>query len=293
MAQPPPLAAVNARSEPTEPDQPVPPTRTSEHESEDEVSRYGLPESACDSFGLRDLYSRVRRDFGVEENQPVQRDESTGSLVFKGDTRKNRRHQRIEDSDSDECLTPTQQELTTAAGLPPRWREEEVSARQYIDDLSGAEKLAINTGIRTISQNKEHIAIHAGKSQAMYEVVERNASAVGMRMNGQKTQMVCVTAAINAEVRSFIYIDGKRIDSGDELKLLGYNFGRRPRPDIHIREIRRKFGARSWILRILKHASIPEASLTQVYCSLVRPILEYPSNVFHSALTEELSESLE
>ena len=112
-------------------------------------------------------------------------------------------------------------------------------------------------------------------------------------MNGQKTQMVCVTAAINAEVRSFIYIEGKRIDSGDELKLLGYNFGRRPRPDIHVREIRRKFGARSWILRILKHASIPEQSLTQVYCSLVRPILEYPSNVFHSALTEELSESLE
>ena len=64
------------------------------------------------------------------------------------------------------------------------------------------------------------------------------------------------------------------IISGDELKLLGYYMVRRPKPDIHIREIRRKFGARSWILRILKHARIPEDSLIQVYRSLVRPVLE-------------------
>ena len=114
-----------------------------------------------------------------------------------------------------------------------------------------------------------------------------------MKMNALKTHLLCVSTAINSDVRSFIYIGDQKITSGDKLKLLGFYFGRRPRADIHIREIRRKFGARSWILRILKHASIPEKSLVQVYCSLVRPILEYPACVFHTSLTEEMSESLE
>ena len=94
-------------------------------------------------------------------------------------------------------------------------------------------------------------------------------------------------------MRSYIYVDGQKVTSADELKLLGYHFGRRPRPDVHVRELRRKFGARSWILRILKHSGIPDQSLVEVYCSLVRPVLEYPSNVFHSSLTDELSESIE
>ena len=114
-----------------------------------------------------------------------------------------------------------------------------------------------------------------------------------MKMNQAKTQLLCVSSAINYDVRSFIYEKGQRLESADELKLLGYYMGRRPRPDIHLREMRRKFGARSWILRILKHAGIPNQSLVQVYTSLVRPILEYPSNVFHPALSDEMSESLE
>ena len=94
-------------------------------------------------------------------------------------------------------------------------------------------------------------------------------------------------------MRSYIYADGHEIRSGDELKLLGYYLGRRPRPDPHVTQMRRKFAARSWLLRILKHAGIPNQSLVEVYTSLVQPVLEYPSNVFHTMLTEESSKLLE
>ena len=63
--------------------------------------------------------------------------------------------------------------------------------------------------------------------------------------------------------------------------------------DCHVIQMQRKFAARSWILRILKHAGIPSESLVQVYCSLARPVLEYPSNAFHSTLTDESSEAFE
>ena len=62
---------------------------------------------------------------------------------------------------------------------------------------------------------------------------------------------------------------------------------------VHVKEMRRKFGARAWVLRILKHAGIPTSSLIDVYRSLVRPILDHPSNLFHSMLTDEMSQALE
>ena len=52
-------------------------------------------------------------------------------------------------------------------------------------------------------------------------------------------------------------------------------------------------GARSWVLHILKHAGIADKWLVDIYCSLVRTILEYPARVFYSVLTEEILESLE
>ena len=292
----------NMQAETGERNRVAPDSDTEEHvshgslpNSNDTLSRYGLPESVSDTFGLRTLYARVARDFPEpEQEQAIDRVNSSGSVRFCGDCRNNRRHRRIEDSDDEENgPRPTTQELTAAAGLPPRWQDEPLISRQYIDDMSGAEKVATTTGIRAISQDKERVEIHAGKSEEYYKRVAANAEGVGMKMNALKTQLLCVSTAINSDVRSFIYIGDQKITSGDELKLLGFYFGRRPRADIHIREIRRKFGARSWILRILKHASIPEKSLVQVYCSLVRPILEYPACVFHTSLTEEMSESLE
>ena len=68
---------------------------------------------------------------------------------------------------------------------------------------------------------------------------------------------------------------------------------RRPNSDAHIRELRKKYGARAWILRHLHQVGIPTNKLVQIYCSLVRPVLEYPAVAFHSGLTGESSDKLE
>ena len=63
--------------------------------------------------------------------------------------------------------------------------------------------------------------------------------------------------------------------------------------DEHIKQIRRAYGARAWILRRLTHENISPTKLIEAYCSLVPPVLEYPAVAFHSMLTEEASDSLE
>ena len=193
------------------------------------IGRYGLPEP--DALGLHNLHQRIRRDFSssttYREGSVISRDSSAGSLFFEGDSRRNRRHLPTnEDTESEEELDPpTQRALTDAAGLPPRWVEEPLRTRQFIHDMSAEEKLSVNTGVMSISQDKQRVEIHAGKSQAFYELVAANTKAVGMKMNALKTQLLCISTSINYEVRSFIYIDGHKITSGDEMKLLGFYFG--------------------------------------------------------------------
>ena len=52
-----------------------------------------------------------------------------------------------------------------------------------------------------------------------------------------------------------------------------------------VEAIRRSFRARFWVLRHLKSFGMSEAQLVEVYKICVRPIADYCSVVYHSALT--------
>ena len=54
-----------------------------------------------------------------------------------------------------------------------------------------------------------------------------------MKLNNQKTQMLCIQPALEKEVSSFLYADGQRIDSGEELKVVGFKFGKKPNVNAH------------------------------------------------------------
>ena len=96
-----------------------------------------------------------------------------------------------------------------------------------------------------------------------------------MRVNPAKTQIVCVSAASAAEVQSYIWIDGKKVKSQEELKVLGFHFGRRPNIHTHLKKLLMKFRRRAWILRNLKKAKVSREDLVRLYLVLVVPVLDY------------------
>ena len=252
------------------------------------TSRYGVPNSPAsiapcsrqldqDCLGLADLPSRIEWD----------------DRVSSIDTRARRGTWRIEDSSDEEEVNATYGSLVAASGLPVRWKEAPIAIRKFIDDTSGEEKTAIQTGVKHVTAGKEEVHVHVWKSEALLMTVMQNARAIEMEVNPSKTQLLCITSAINYQVRSYIYSDGQKLLSGDTLKLLDYTMCRRPNSDQHITDIRRKYDIRAWILRNLRQAGVPPQRLVLVYCSLIRPVLEYPSVVFHSGLTEEASDRLE
>ena len=114
-----------------------------------------------------------------------------------------------------------------------------------------------------------------------------------MRINAAKTQLLCLSQAINYNVNSFIKVDGKEVESGDCLKILGFRLGRRGDMTEQVKALKKGFAAGVWTLRHLKKMKIEPERLTAIYCSLLRAQIEYAAVVYGSMLTEGQNKDIE
>ena len=114
-----------------------------------------------------------------------------------------------------------------------------------------------------------------------------------MKVNAAKTAMLCISDALASQSEAFIEHEGAKITSGDELKMLGFHFGRKPTVGLHVEKLRRRFRRRAWILMHLRHAGFNEEELAKVYRVIVRPVADYMAVVFHSMMTDQQDEILE
>ena len=77
------------------------------------------------------------------------------------------------------------------------------------------------------------------------------------------------------------------------MKMLGFHFGPKPSVNYHIEALKRRFRQRTWILNHLKHAGFNSEELAKVYRTIVRPVADYMSVVYHSMLSDRLDEEIE
>lgn len=174
---------------------------------------------------------------------------------------------------------------------PPRWVDWPVKSVKFVDDVTGRCCNDVTAAISYLTTSKERKSVWADGAQAFYQGIVNEAGLKGMRVNPKKTKMVCISAAINSEVTSFIEVDGERVESQNTLKIVGYTFGKRPGQQAHLDNVGRRVAQRSWIVRNLKKAGVPSGKLVQVYCAMIRPLLEYVSPAFHTCADQ--SEMLE
>lgn len=113
-----------------------------------------------------------------------------------------------------------------------------------------------------------------------------------MTVNTNKTQLLCVSSAIDSKVSSYIRPnDGSKVVTMDKMKILGFYFGPKPNVDAHIMELQRKVRQRGWIIRNLKRAGLPQNDLLKCYYSLIRPVLDYCCQVYHPMLNGQQTEN--
>ena len=115
-----------------------------------------------------------------------------------------------------------------------------------------------------------------------------------MKINATKTQLLCINDNSTARVKSYIDVeDSGRISSSEEMKIIGFTFGEKPTVKYHIDHTIIKFKKKLWMLNHLKKANLDKNVLLKVYMSMLRPILEYCSPVYHPMLNCSMKEELE
>ena len=165
--------------------------------------------------------------------------------------------------------------------------------KKYIDDVSGCEKLhsGLEYSSRVTGSREETRYIHATQGQALFDTVRREAASKGMRLNPNKTSLLCISAARSYEPKTYINLSGGEGDgesviiSGKSMKLLGFHFNNNPSAEAHINAILKKVRYRTWYIHNLKRLGLSPAGLLVIYTSLIRPCFEYSSVVYHSLLT--------
>ena len=94
-------------------------------------------------------------------------------------------------------------------------------------------------------------------------------------------------------MRSYVDLDGQIIGSGDTLKILGFIFASKPDASAHVEEIERKFYNRLWLIRQLRKIGWNKRDIVRIYKSVLLPVIEYPSIVYHSLLNGHLKNKIE
>ena len=106
--------------------------------------------------------------------------------------------------------------------------------------------------------------------------------------------MLAISGARSYKAKVHIHDENhNRIDSQDTLKALGFVFNTAADASDQIELLKHKFRARIWTLRELRRHGFSESELLKVYTSMIRPVVEYSSVIYHSMLTAEQTKDLE
>ena len=90
-----------------------------------------------------------------------------------------------------------------------------------------------------------------------------------------------------------IRVNGKEIEVVYHAKILGLTVSSDCKWKMHVDNIVSKANKRLYLITQLKRARVPPNEIIQIYCSCIRPLLEYASPVFHNSLPQYLNLDIE
>ena len=226
-----------------------------EDEGEVELGGPGTPAAVRRNMSRLqpEVSSRLVEPPGVERcgpgnpGDPVQADQSFDSIdTIDSDGEYDFRFFHFKDrmvfDSSDEDIEALQQDgIDHVVGQPAGWEERELRKCVYIDDYNVIEKVRQRDVIFHLTTAGRSTMAHAPKSQYLFNNIKRDAHAIGMKVNDQKTKMVCISPSSNTCKSYLLTNDGNRIESTDQLKLLGFMFNASPTPHAQIDHILTKF----------------------------------------------------
>ena len=181
--------------------------------------------------------------------------------------------------------------LSINGGVPQGTKLGPILFLVTINDLS----LALPT-VKYVDDTTIYEAIPRGgvsQLQTQADSLQQWCQSNGARINTKKTSEIRIDFSKFPGECSPVVIDDREISVVSSSKLLGVMICDSLTWDENTTLICRKANQRLHFLVNLKRAGLPSLDLVRLYCSFIRPILEYSSCVWHFALTKSDTERIE
>lgn len=149
---------------------------------------------------------------------------------------------------------------------------------KYVDDTTLAECVEKNGTSSMQSRVNEFVS---------------NSRADGFQLNESKCKELRISFTKSKNTLEPVTINNTNIEVVPSAKLLGVMISNDLKWNVHVEMICKKVAARLYFLRQLKRAKVPANDLLSFYTTCIRPVVEYASPVFHTALPQYLSDQLE
>ena len=116
-----------------------------------------------------------------------------------------------------------------------------------------------------------------------------------MHLNAKKTKEMILkfSKRVRSDLCDSLVYDNALIDRVDEFKILGVIMSSDLTWSRHIEYILARANKRIFAICQLVRCGFGHNDIVTVYCSLIRPVLEYASQMWHSGLTKTQSDEIE
>ena len=220
-------------------------------------------------------------------------DQADDSFVYFRSSR--RPLNRIDESDDDLSVRSLDASIMNEHfPRPSNWIDKDFGTLKYVDDFLAHEKLALINGYTIFSEQKQKRILHAKQCQEFFVGVKERAAKVGMKVNDNKTQLLCINAARDSDTSSYIRLPGgNKIESQQTLKILGFRFDTAPTIQAHVEHLRTSFRKRLWVIRHLFKAGLSQSDLVAMYKTFLLSLLDYACVVYHCMLNTTQAHMLE
>ena len=166
-----------------------------------------------------------------------------------------------------QCMTSMSASLANEMfPLPRGWQPKLLADMKYVDDFLRYVKICTAMA-KTFTTAKSHSLLQAKACQDFFVTVRDNANHIGMTVNSSKTQIICIMAAHDSVVESFINVHDTQVItlSQENLKILGFTFNSRLGVGEHIDVLVSIFCNWIWFIRHLRRAGVPDQDLAMLF----------------------------
>ena len=114
-----------------------------------------------------------------------------------------------------------------------------------------------------------------------------------MKLNGLKCKEMVVSFLRQSDNNTPLYINDQQLEVVTSFKSLGVTINNQLKWNDNVAIIVKKASKRLYILRVLRRSGIPSADLLSIYNALIRSVLKYACEVWHTSLPQYFSNKIE